>query len=276
MDLIYRDIAIEVTRKCNQQCLDYCMRGPKQDLDIPLEFIDLLLDLDRNHYKAIETLTFSGGEPTLNVPAIVYTIDKIISEQLPIFHVSLMTNGLIYSNLLVEAFEKFNDYYNSILLPFQAAKYPAGKREKYMQSQKNMGSSIGFSNDQYHKPISDEVIDAYFSNGPHISYSKTGNRKDEDILQSGFSTHGYSLDERSDKIRIFGDYVLDLVYLTAKGNFSGYGDGSFDFLDETSKDFSVMDYTLSKYCFENLSPSSKVGEKDPFFRGKTKFLKKRV
>lgn len=48
MDLVYRDIGIEVTRRCNQQCRDYCMRGPKQNLDIPLEFIDLLLDLDRN------------------------------------------------------------------------------------------------------------------------------------------------------------------------------------------------------------------------------------
>lgn len=108
------------------------MRGPKQNLDIPLEFIDLLLDLDRNHYKAIETLTFSGGEPTLNVPAIAYTVDKIVSEQLPVFHVSLMTNGLVYSDLLVESFEKFNDYYNSVLLPFQVAKYPPKKKEVYM------------------------------------------------------------------------------------------------------------------------------------------------
>lgn len=182
------------------------MRGPKQNLDIPLEFIDLLLDLDRNHYKAIETLTFSGGEPTLNVPEIAYTIDKIVSEQLPVFHVSLMTNGLVYSDLLVESFEKFNDYYNSVLLPFQVAKYPPKKKEVYMQGKKDMGSSIGFSDDQYHKPISNEVLEAYISNGPHISYSKTGNRKDEDILYSGFSNHGYSLSERSDKIRIFRDF----------------------------------------------------------------------
>lgn len=137
-----------------------------------------------------------------------------------------------------------------------------------------MGSSIGFSDDQYHKPISNEVLEAYISNGSHISYSKTGNRKDEDILHSGFSNHGYSLSERSDKIRIFRDYVLDLVYLTAKGNLSGYGDGSFDFLDETSQGFSIIDYTLDKYCFENLLLSSKVGEKDSIFRGKAKILKK--
>lgn len=276
MDLVYRDIGIEVTRRCNQQCRDYCMRGPKQNLDIPLEFIDLLLDLDRNHYKAIETITFSGGEPTLNVLAIAYTIDKIISEQLPVFHVSLMTNGLIYSDLLVASFERFNDYYNSFLLPMRLAKYPPAKKALYLEENKDKGSSIGFSDDQYHKPISNDVLDAYYTNGSHISYSKTGNRKEEDILYSGFSKQGYSLESRKDDIRIFGDYVLDLIYLTAKGNLSSYGDGSFDFLDETSKNFSISNYTLSDFCFEKISPSSRVGRDDPVFRAKTKFLKKRV
>ena len=89
----------------------------------------------------------------------------------------------------------------------------------------------------------------------HISFGMTGPRAEKDLLRSGFSTKGREI--CGDDIRIFGDLVWDLVYLTAKGNFSSYGDGSFDFLDETSKDFSVVDYTLNDFCIEKLSLVSK-------------------
>ena len=255
MDLIYNSVGIEVTRRCNQQCHNYCMRGARQNLDISLEYIDLLLDLGRNHYQYIDHLTFSGGEPTLNAEAILYTVDKIISEKLPVFYLSLMTNGLIYSDMLVEAFEKFNDYYNSVIVPIKLVKYPSKDRERAKDLFKDKGSSIVFSNDQYHQSISDEVLNLYYRNGQHISFGMTGLRAEKDLLRSGFSTKGREI--CGDDIRIFGDLVWDLVYLTAKGNFSCYGDGSFDFLDETSKDFSVVDYTLNDFCIEKLSLVSK-------------------
>lgn len=272
----YKHIAIEVTRRCNQQCADYCMRGPRQNLDISPHFIDLLLDPHRNNYKAIRTITFSGGEPTLNVPAITYTINKIISEKLPIFQVSLMTNGLIYSEELVEAFKEFNNYYNSHLLPLFPFIFSLKKKDICMDKFKNQGSFIGFSNDQYHKPIPNEVLNAYFSHKPYICYSMTGNRDAKDILQSGFSKQGRSLSSLNSDIRIFKDVVFDLIYLTAKGNLATHGDGSFDSLDEISQPFSILDYNLERFCFENLSSSSTVGGQKPVFLGKIKSLRKKV
>lgn len=263
MDLVYNDVGIEVTRRCNQQCLNYCMRGARQNLDIPMEFIDLFLDLERNHYQYIEHLTFSGGEPTLNAEAILYTVNKIISNKLPVFHLSLMTNGLIYSDMVVEAFEKFNDYYNSSIVPVRISKYPRRDREIYKKYFKDKGSSITFSNDQYHQPIPDEVLQLYHKNGKHISFGMTGPKAEKDLLRSGFSTQGHDF-TYGDDIRVFGDLVYDFIYLTAKGNFSSYGDGSFDFLDETSKDFSVVDYTLNDFCVEKISSVSKPSH--PFLK----------
>lgn len=272
MNLIYNELGIEVTRRCNQQCSNFCMRGPMQNLDISLDAIDLFLDQERNHYKIIRSLIFSGGEPCLNVPAISYTINKIISKQLPVHHVSLMTNGLIYSNELVNSFEMFNDYYNSTILPRLLSSLPPQLREQI----RGEGSSIGFSNDQFHQPMSDEVLSAYLENGPNISYSMTGTRNEDEILHSGFSKRGRNLSVTDDNVRIFGNEVIDLIYLTAKGNLTTYGDGSFEFLDEVSANFPITDYTLNDFCFEKLSRSSRVGENDPIFRGKTKFLRKKV
>lgn len=40
-------------------------------------------------------LIFSDGEPLLNEDLIVYTIDKIISKEILVFHVEITTNGKI-------------------------------------------------------------------------------------------------------------------------------------------------------------------------------------
>lgn len=38
------------------------MRGPIENIDIPLYYIDLLLDRNVSKYKEIKTLLFSGGD----------------------------------------------------------------------------------------------------------------------------------------------------------------------------------------------------------------------
>ena len=57
-------LIIEVTRRCNMQC-EHCLRGDAQNLDVSHEVLEFIA-------KTIKpgTVTFSGGEPSLNVPAI--------------------------------------------------------------------------------------------------------------------------------------------------------------------------------------------------------------
>ncbi len=249
MQLDYCMLAIEVTRRCNQQCANYCMRGPRQNLDINLSFVRHFLD---NDFSSVGTLLFSGGEPTLNPKAITYAIDYIIQNHLPIHNVSMVTNGLYFSKEVVDAFEQFY-LYSSVFSPLKDVSRDF--------------SSIAFSNDHYHLPIPDAVLEQYYYYGPNISYSFQGERSE--ILKSGFSIIGRNLDTNQNNLRIFGNVVLDLIYLTAKGNYSVLGDGSYDLLDYYSQNDSVVHQPLDEYCFDHLSVSS-VPNKEI-----KKYLKKR-
>ena len=81
-------LAIEVTRRCNMAC-DHCMRGDAQNIDIDLSHIDKIIDM----CDSISNVTFTGGEPTLNLEAIRYTFEKMRHKYgyIPGFYI--VTNG---------------------------------------------------------------------------------------------------------------------------------------------------------------------------------------
>ena len=70
-NIVYKDLFIEVTRRCNMSC-KHCLRGDAQNLDIKLESIDLFLSKLKN--KCFKRILFTGGEPSLNVEAIEFTL----------------------------------------------------------------------------------------------------------------------------------------------------------------------------------------------------------
>jgi hypothetical protein len=82
-------LAIEVTRRCNIQC-KHCIRGYAQNVDIPLKYIDMLL----NRTESIGHFCPTGGEPSLNIPAIQYFIDGCIERQITIDRFYISTNGI--------------------------------------------------------------------------------------------------------------------------------------------------------------------------------------
>lgn len=55
------DLVLEITRRCNQRC-EHCLRGPAQRKDMSSEIVEALF---RTEF-ATSTLTFTGGEPSLN------------------------------------------------------------------------------------------------------------------------------------------------------------------------------------------------------------------
>lgn len=149
----------------------------------------------------------------------------------------MVTNGLVYSDRIVESFEKYNGYYNSVVLTELLQKVPIELQQITEDSWMNLGSHICFSDDQYHGPISGEILDLYQRNGKNIVYSYTGRVEDSTLLKSGFSC---------------------------------YGDGSFEFLDEVSKEYSILNYSLDDFCLEKKSNSSR----GPFSDKKVKVLQK--
>ena len=84
----FESLAIEVTRRCNMAC-EHCLRGDAQKCDVSFETIDRLLD----QTEYISTITFTGGEPTLNVPAIWYTLDGCKKRDIQVEGFYVVTNG---------------------------------------------------------------------------------------------------------------------------------------------------------------------------------------
>ena len=64
MEIYVNYLAIEVTRRCNMKC-NHCLRGDAQNLDISTA---VLSEIAKHIYPG--SVTFTGGEPSLNVPAI--------------------------------------------------------------------------------------------------------------------------------------------------------------------------------------------------------------
>lgn len=69
--LSINNLVIEVTRRCNMSCA-HCLRGDAQSADINHEYINTLL----KQVDYISSITFTGGEPSLNCGAIDYFINK--------------------------------------------------------------------------------------------------------------------------------------------------------------------------------------------------------
>lgn len=65
MKYVLDNLVIEITRRCNMAC-DHCLRGDSQAKDIDLDHIRTLF----KHVDRINTLTLTGGEPSL-VPHII-------------------------------------------------------------------------------------------------------------------------------------------------------------------------------------------------------------
>jgi organic radical activating enzyme len=87
--IVISKIAIEVTRRCNLKCR-HCCRGDAENVNIDFKHIDTLLS--RIFY--INQLTFTGGEPSLNVPAIQYFADECKRLEIGVYFVSIVTNGI--------------------------------------------------------------------------------------------------------------------------------------------------------------------------------------
>ena len=64
-------LCLEVTRRCNMGCA-HCLRGDAQDVDISHAIIDEIF----NQVDGIGQVTFTGGEPSLNVSAIRYFFQR--------------------------------------------------------------------------------------------------------------------------------------------------------------------------------------------------------
>lgn len=108
--LSFDKIYIEVTRRCNLSCA-HCLRGDAENIDLSYENIDALL----NQTEMINSLFFTGGEPSICVDKLEYFIDKIIENNIFLAMLKIVINGKEQSSAFVKVIKKYSDYIKSLL-----------------------------------------------------------------------------------------------------------------------------------------------------------------
>lgn len=86
--MILQNLIIEVTRKCNMKCR-HCLRGGAQSVNIDLKHITTLLQQTDEIYQ----VTFTGGEPSLNVEALKHFIKEAKRNNVYVGSFYIATNG---------------------------------------------------------------------------------------------------------------------------------------------------------------------------------------
>lgn len=187
MSVRIQNLAIEVTRRCNINCT-HCLRGNQQNKDIPLEYIDTLLD----QINSIGHLSFTGGEPSLNVPAIQYTIDGCKKRNIPIDFFYIATNS-------VHITQEFVDVCQTL---YTLSKHPSA-------------CSIQTSNDIYH--LKEHVYDdSLLLSLPY--YSKRQYRDNDDLIYSGLHKEGRAAKNYPTTANAISIIHKGNFYLNVEGN----------------------------------------------------------
>lgn len=91
MEYTFDNLIFEITRKCNMKCA-HCLRGNAQNKNMSKE---VMLQALRN-VSYINAVTFSGGEPTLNLDMIWYFIECCRMLDIEVGNFYIVTNGKVY------------------------------------------------------------------------------------------------------------------------------------------------------------------------------------
>lgn len=204
------NLVIEVTRKCNMSCA-HCLRGDAQKIDIDTAYIDNLLE----NVVGIDNITFSGGEPSLNIAAIDYTLTACQSKNISVGSFYVVTNGKT----------------NALPLAISCLRWYA-----YCDCDENM-CGLALSKDVFHDEISKESENilrglAFFRNDKFTDFNRTK------IINTGRAEMlgGYDkvdVEYHNEELSYFGDEedgitIETMVYLSANGEIRTNCDSAYD------------------------------------------------
>lgn len=134
MEIFISSLVVETTRKCNMRCR-HCMRGDAQNQNLHIEMLEKFLkDVD-----GIGSITFSGGEPSLNLKPMRWFADYLQTHS--DFHCGyfyVVTNG-----------KQYNEEFLDVL------------REIYFRCSEQEECRLVLSKDKFHERISDRCYNFY-------------------------------------------------------------------------------------------------------------------
>lgn len=229
-----QDLVIETTRRCNLQCA-HCLRGCAENKNINIDYIDDLL----NNVDSIGSITFSGGEPTLNIEVVKQTLEMVQEKQIPVQSIYIVTNATIYSPKLIEYMDEWFKYCYACYYGETTA-FDYDKAISYIEES---GFGLAISIDEFHDQADDWAKLQYMSKF-YYSHSKEtqfyddygrphgiileGNAADNFAIEKAFqvaplSRYEYEWDKE--------DNNLSLCYLNVDGRIYPSCDLSYDTQD---------------------------------------------
>lgn len=228
----FRNVGFEVTRRCNQICEGFCMRGDAQNVDLSPQIVDKFFDAEDFEVKSVKTLLFGGGEPTLNHEILIYILNKIMAKNIPVGTLRIVTNGKKINPILMEKIEEYKNW--------RLANLRAQYKDRYYNYNLSRVVHIVFSTDEYHEDISPEVEEAYKAYGYLIPENTRGNIEAENVLPTGLASKPnsrYSYEKRPIEYlpsTVDGDEILmmNTFYFNAHGYINTTPDGSYEDMDD--------------------------------------------
>lgn len=98
-------LILEVGRKCNL-CCEHCLRGEAEDT--AMSYKDAIKTIDS--FESIDSITFTGGEPTLYEDFICDVIDYIMNTRKSVNGFYIASNATIFAPKLMIKLCEFKDY----------------------------------------------------------------------------------------------------------------------------------------------------------------------
>lgn len=106
--MIADDLAIDVTHNCNMSCA-HCLRGERENKRMAKKTLRVGLSV----FDRINTITFTGGEPTLNLTAIENALEICKELSVSVGNFYIVTNGKMDHRTLlrlIRVCDKWYDY----------------------------------------------------------------------------------------------------------------------------------------------------------------------
>ena len=229
-------MAIEVTRRCNMAC-PHCLRGEAQGINIDTKYIDQALE----HIEFIDSLTFTGGEPTLNLDAIRYTLEVCKARNIRVGSFYIVTNGKGSTKTMLDFATLCLEWYAYCL---EDVAYAA-----------DCYSGVALSKDIFHEKIP-AVNEAILRGLAIFREDKFNDFKNGSLINEGRAQDLDWNKRRSynDELRVeeWDDYfgVDGMVYLSANGDIKTNCDIAFNNSDCTIgnlNDSDFLDIILSQW-----------------------------
>lgn len=212
MAITVRNLILEVTRKCNMVC-GHCLRGKAQNIDMSNDIIDMVF----SQIGEIGNITFTGGEPTLNMKAIEYFTNTVIEKSYPLQSFWMATNAKEYSPKLVTTLLDLYDY----CMEYSGEEGMCG---------------LAVSQDKFHDATNLSALRKYnalsfYDSSKEIDFNKASIINEGYAYENGIGTRELREEELS--LEFYDDEIIvEQLYINAKGDVLVECDYSYESQEE--------------------------------------------